>query len=160
MKRIALWLLSTLSVVVLLFGYHTSTAGTLAATPPSLTVAAGKAATPTSGGTGGGSSGNGSNATQGSAARTKVVTGSTVGTRWGPVQVQLTVSGHTVTDVAVLQYPNANGTDQQISSYSLPILMQDTLDAQSADIDMVSGATYTSTGYVQSLQSALDEAGI
>ena len=88
------------------------------------------------------------------------MTGSTVNTRWGPVQVQLTVSGGKITDVAMLQYPNGNGTDQQISSYALPILMQATVDAQSANIDMVSGATYTSTGYLQSLQSAIDQAGI
>lgn len=164
MKRIVTWLLSTISVVVLLFGYHTSTAGTVTATPQSLTVSGGKATTTTSGGTGSGSSGGGSgsgaNAAHRSAAQTRTVTGSTVDTRWGPVQVQLTVSGGRITDVAMLQYPNANGTDQQISSYALPILMQATVDAQSANIDMVSGATYTSTGYLQSLQSALDQAGI
>ena len=160
MKRIVTWLLSTISVVVLLFGYHTSTGGTVAATAPSITVSGGKSSTTTSGGTGGGSSGSGSDASQRSAAKTTTVTGSTVDTRWGPVQVQLTLSGDTIADVAVLQYPNANREDQQISSYALPILMQSTVDAQSADIDMVSGATYTSAGYLQSLQSALDQAGI
>lgn len=166
MKRIVTWLLSTISVVVLLFGYHTSTAGTVAATPQTMTVTGGKATTSTSGGTGNGdgTSGTGSsgrsNATAQQAAQTRTVTGSAIQTRWGPVQVQLTVSGGKITDVAMLQYPNANGTDQQISSYALPILMQDTVDAQSANIDMVSGATYTSTGYLQSLQSALDQAGI
>lgn len=166
MKRNVTWLLSTISVVVLLFGYHTSTDGTVAATPQTMTVSGGKATTTTSGGTGNGDgtsgSGSGSGTTQKSTSKrqTHTVTGSTVNTRWGPVQVQLTVSGGKITDVAVLQYPNANGTDQQISSYSLPILMQDTVDAQGANIDMVSGATYTSTGYLQSLQSALDQAGI
>ena len=160
MKRIVTWLLSTISVVVLLFGYHTSTAGTVAATAPTITVSGGKSTTTTSGGTGGGSSGSGSDAAQRSTAQTTTVTGSTVDTRWGPVQVQLTVSGDKITDIAMLQYPNDNGTDQQISSYALPILMQSTVDAQSADIDMVSGATYTSAGYLQSLQSALDQVGI
>ncbi len=160
MKRIVTWLLSTISVVVLLFGYHTSTSGTVAATAPTLTVSGGKSSTTTSGGTGGGSSGSGSDAAQRSTAQSRTVTGSTVNTRWGPVQVQLTVSGGRITDVAMLQYPNANREDQQISSYALPILMQSTVDAQSADIDMVSGATYTSAGYLQSLQSALDQAGI
>ena len=168
MKRIVTWFLSTLSIVVLLFGYHTSTSGTPAATQQTMTVTGGKATTTTSGGTGNGnngssgsgSSGNGSSASQKSSAQTRTVTGSTVQTRWGPVQVQLTVSGGKITDVAMLQYPNGNGTDQQISSYALPILMQDTMSAQSANIDMVSGATYTSTGYLQSLQSAIDQAGI
>jgi uncharacterized protein with FMN-binding domain len=164
MKRIVTWFLSTLSIVVLLFGYHTSTSGSVTATPQTVITSGGKTTTTTSGGTNGnGTSGNGSggsSATAKSAAQTKTVTGSTVNTRWGPVQVQLTVSGGKITDVAMLQYPNANGTDQQISSYALPILMQDTINAQSANIDMVSGATYTSTGYLQSLQSALDQAGI
>ncbi|MGC0371044.1 FMN-binding protein [Microbacterium sp. SLBN-111] len=55
-------------------------------------------------------------------------------------------------------YPSEDFRDQQINSRALPILVQETLSAQSADIDMVSGATYTSTGYKKSLQSALDEA--
>jgi hypothetical protein len=166
MRRIVTWLLSTISVLVLLFGYHTSTGGTVAATAPTITVPGGKSSTTISGGTGGtggtggGASGSGTGAGQGTAARTTTVTGAAVNTRWGPVQVQLTVTGGQITDVAMLQYPDANGTDQQISSYALPILMQSTVDAQSADIDMVSGATYTSTGYLQSLQSALDQAGI
>jgi uncharacterized protein with FMN-binding domain len=57
----------------------------------------------------------------------------------------------------VVQYPSGNGTDQQINSYALPRLVKETLDAQSANIDMVSGATVTSEGYLQSLQSALDQ---
>jgi uncharacterized protein with FMN-binding domain len=77
---------------------------------------------------------------------------------WGPVQVQLTVSDSTITKVAILQYPDGNGRDLEIANYSLPILINETLKSQSAHIDMVSGATYTSTGYVQSLQSALDRA--
>ena len=60
----------------------------------------------------------------------------------------------------MLQYPNGNGKDQEINSYALPILTSETVDAQSADIDMVSGATVTSVGYQSSLQSALDEVGL
>ena len=56
------------------------------------------------------------------------------------------------------EYPNGNGRDQQINSYALPQLVSETLSAQSASIDMVSGATYTSQGYLQSLQSAIDQA--
>ncbi len=76
------------------------------------------------------------------------------------MQVELTLKGSTITDVTMLQYPSGNPQDDQINSYALPILIQDTLDAQSAQIDMVSGATVTSVGYVQSLQSALDQAGL
>jgi len=74
------------------------------------------------------------------------------------VQVRLTVTGGTISKVDVLQYPSGNGTDQQINDYALPILTQETMDAQSAQIDMVSGATVTSNGYLESLQSALDQA--
>jgi uncharacterized protein with FMN-binding domain len=87
------------------------------------------------------------------------VEGDTVQTRYGPVQVRLAVSGSGITGVDVLQYPSG-GHNQELSSYALPILVQETLDAQSAQVDMVSGATYTSAGYQQSLQSALDRAGL
>jgi uncharacterized protein with FMN-binding domain len=163
MKRIVTWLLGTISVVVMLFGYHTSTAGSLAASPPTSVVSGGKAATTTSG-TGGGSGGSGPGSGSGSTtahkhmSQTSTVTGPTVNTQWGPVQVQLTVNGGTITDVNVLKYPNGNGRDIQIANYALPILIQHTLDAQSAHIDMVSGATFTSYGYLQSLQGALDQA--
>jgi uncharacterized protein with FMN-binding domain len=88
------------------------------------------------------------------------VTGAVADTQWGPVQVQLTLKGRTITKVSVLQYPNGNGLDAQINAQALPILIDETTQAQSAQIDMVSGATVTSTGYLQSLQSALDKAGI
>jgi uncharacterized protein with FMN-binding domain len=58
----------------------------------------------------------------------------------------------------VLQYPSGNSRDTEINSRALPILIQETLDAQDAQIDMVSGATVTSNGYLQSLQSAIDQA--
>jgi uncharacterized protein with FMN-binding domain len=88
------------------------------------------------------------------------VTGDAADTRWGPVQVQLTVTGGTITAVSVVEYPDNNGKDKQINARALPILVRETLKAQSADIDMVSGATVTSDGYVESLQSALDQAGL
>jgi len=78
-------------------------------------------------------------------------------TQWGPVQLQLTYSGDTITDVTVLQRPSGNPKDDEINDGALPVLIQETLDAQTADIDMVSGATVTSEGYLQSLQSALDQ---
>jgi uncharacterized protein with FMN-binding domain len=81
-------------------------------------------------------------------------------TQWGPVEVQLTVSNRKITRVSVLQYPNGNGRDQEINSQALPILTQETVSSQSANIDMVSGATVTSNGYLESLQSALDQASL
>jgi len=165
MKRIALWLLSTVSAVVLLFGYHTSTSGPAAtAQAPVGASLATTSTTTTSGGTdpGTGSSSGSSGSTASSSptpAASSTVTGDVAQTRWGPVQVQITTDGSgTITDVEVLQYPSGNHEDDQINAYALPQLVQATLDAQSADIDMVSGATVTSEGYLQSLQSALDQA--
>lgn len=161
MKRIVLWFMSTLSAVVVLFGYKTSTSSALetvnsatlkpvtitsSATPATTTTTTTKTATAIK------------TATK-TAATTKTVTGPVVQTRWGPVQVQLTVVSSKITAVSVLQYPSGGRSDQ-INAQALPILVSETLKAQSAKIDMVSGATYTSTGYLQSLQSALDKAGI
>ena len=85
-------------------------------------------------------------------------TGSVASTRWGHVQVTITVTDGQITSVSVPTYPNTNGRDKEINAYALPILKQETLSAQSADIDTVSGATVTSDGYKQSLQAALDAA--
>jgi len=89
---------------------------------------------------------------------TKAYTGTAASTRWGDVQVAITVTNGRITDVQVPVYPDGNGRDQEINAYALPTLRQETLDAQSADIDAVSGATVTSDDYLQSLRSALDAA--
>jgi uncharacterized protein with FMN-binding domain len=157
MKRIVLWLLSTVSAVVLLFGYHTSTSGPAATAQPPIGGGPSTSGTSTSGS--GGSSGGAGGTGDGTAPSSgTTVTGGVAQTRWGPVQVQVTTDGSgTITDVEVVEYPHGNGMDQQINAYALPQLVQETLDAQSANIDMVSGATVTSEGYLQSLQSALDQ---
>ena len=74
------------------------------------------------------------------------------------MQVQVTVAGGQISDVQVVDYPDGNGRDRQINQNAIPQLVSETVRAQSAQIDMVSGATYTSRGYVTSLQSALDQA--
>jgi uncharacterized protein with FMN-binding domain len=146
MRRIVIWLASTVTIVVLLFGYHTSTNKTSsAATVPSTS---GPRTTSPNASSGSGSS------------DIKTYAGSVAQTRWGPVQVKITVQSGKITKVTVLQQPNENPKDAEINSYALPILINETTQTQSADIDMVSGATVTSQGYVQSLQAALDEAGI
>ncbi len=160
MRRIATWFLSTVTVVVLMFGYHTSTNSTLSATSQPAFVGSSSTSGSTSSTTksNGGSTGNSNSNTNTTSSST--VTGDVAQTRWGPVQVELTVQAGSVTEVRVLQYPTGNSTDEQINSYALPVLIQETLDSQSANIDMVSGATVTSVGYQQSLQSALDQAGL
>lgn len=160
MKRNVTWLLGTAAVVALLFGYDTSTAGP---TRPGTVIASSAAGSAPTGSTGGATASQASNGTAGStaaAATTRSVTGAVADTRWGPVQVQIAVSGGRITGVSVLQQPDGNGRDQEINSYALPILKQATLSAQSANIDMISGATVTSEGYAQSLQSAIDQAGL
>jgi uncharacterized protein with FMN-binding domain len=74
------------------------------------------------------------------------------------VQVTITVAEGRITAVSVPVYPDSNGKYQQINARALPILTQETIAAQSADIDAVSGATVTSDGYRDSLQAAFDAA--
>jgi uncharacterized protein with FMN-binding domain len=91
-------------------------------------------------------------------ARSGQFTGAVADTMYGPVQVQITVSGGQVTEVTALQLPSDRRRSEEISQYAGPILRTEALRAQSAHVDAVSGATYTSQGYEQSLQSALDQA--
>ncbi len=151
-RRLALWGLTTVSTVVLLFSYRTSTSSQLPA-------ATGTPATTT-----------GTTTTTGAAAATSAakttstysgtVTGTAADTRWGPVQVKVTLASGKITAVDVVEEPDSNNRDQEINADAVPQLVSETLQAQNAQIDMVSGATYTSQGYVTSLQSALDQAGV
>lgn len=181
MKKIVYALMATVTGLVLLFSYRTSVAPestSALADAPSAGLASGStqvvpttpSASPSptasaSASASSGSSGSSSTeSTQTSAPASSsgltdgTFTGQAASTRFGPVQVQITVSGGAITDVQVPQYPSENGRDQQINARALPILVAETAQAQSAQIDMVSGATYTSTGYRTSLQSALDQA--
>jgi uncharacterized protein with FMN-binding domain len=175
-KRISYWALSTLSACVLLYGFDASQRGGAGAnTPATISGGTSDATSGNESGNGSGTSsngssstgsgnGNGSDSSGGSSGSTtsaaKTVTGSVAQTQWGPVQVRLAVKNGSITQVTILQYPHDNGRDVEIADYALPILIQETIKAQSADIDMVSGATYTSEGYVESLQSALDQANL
>ena len=151
-RRILLWFLTTVSTVVLLFGYRTSTSSV----SPDETVGrtdAGATTTPrttttTSPGPG----------TALPAAANGTFTGAAAETRWGPVQTRITVANGRITAVDVVQYPTGNPKDREINADAVPALVDETVRAQGADIDMVSGATVTSTGYLDSLQSALDQA--
>ncbi|WP_060907432.1 FMN-binding protein [Streptomyces scabiei] len=94
----------------------------------------------------------------GVAAGAQTLTGSAVDTEYGPVQVRITVDGGKITKAEAVQQPSG-GRSTQISGDAIPKLNQAAMTASSADIDAVSGATYTSAGYKESLQSALDQAG-
>ena len=85
-------------------------------------------------------------------------TGPVIATRYGPVQVEAVLAAGKLTDVLVLKETDG-GRSRAIDSYALPVLRTEALAAQGANIDVVSGATYTSSGYARSLQAALDKAG-
>ncbi|AZC12860.1 FMN-binding protein [Microbacterium sp. ABRD28] len=189
MKKIVYAVLVTLSGLVMLLSYRTSleavqplaVADTTASTGTTVAPSTGtqssddestesgddesteEGASSTSGSTSS-SSGSSSSSSSGSTATASgltdgTYTGGAANTRYGAVQVQITVSGGVITDVQVPQYPNSNREDQRINGRALPTLVAETTQAQSAQIDMVSGATYTSQGYIASLQSAIDQAG-
>lgn len=178
MRRIALWFMSTLTVLVLLFSYRTSTSSVAATTaqvagsngvgastgltpsPTAASTATATSATPSSSATAATTptATPTSSAAAAQSGTAKTYDGDAVMTRFGNVQVQITVQDGKITAAQVLQVPWNDRHDQQINSYAVPILNQETVAAQSSGIDMVSGATVTSGAYIQSLQSALDQA--
>ncbi|MEU4223982.1 FMN-binding protein [Nonomuraea sp. NPDC026600] len=146
MKRALLAVVTTVIGLVLLLSFKPHDV-TGAAQPPAALAQTQTSATPAP-----------TSAQQSAGART--VDGDAADTRWGPVQVQISVTGGKISSVQVLQAPNENRRDVEINNTALPILQEETMSAQSAQIDSVSGATYTSDGYIQSLQSAIDRAGL
>jgi uncharacterized protein with FMN-binding domain len=162
MRRITLWLFSTVAALVLLFSYRTSTdsdaAPTSAAAAPLDQPTAVPTPAPSSSSGSSPSPSASSTSKAATSTGTRTYTGSIAQTRWGQVQVTITVTDGKITDVGVPLYPNGNGRDQEINAYALPVLKQETLSAQSASINTVSGATVTSDGYLESLQAALDAA--
>lgn len=177
MRRITMWLLATVAAVVLLFSYRTSTMGVAGPSGGTVFSASGNGTTTSGGsgsdpGTGGTASGGGSassdsgsssggtsgGSSDGTTTGGKTYRGTVAQTRWGPIQVTITVANGKITNVSVPVYPNGNRRDQEINSYALPVLTRATIDAQSANIDTISGATVTSDGYRESLQAALDAA--
>lgn len=180
MRRVVLAIGGTVAglVVLLTFKSHTGTSAVSAAAPGG-TAGAGGNATGTSSGAGtangaggtatsgtgsgaGGSAPSGSRTSpgtapaQGDTAGARVITGNVASTVYGPVQVQVAVKAGKIIKVTILQQPSTTAHDLQIGAFAFPQLEAETLSAQSAKIDMVSGASYTSGGYIQSLQSAID----
>jgi uncharacterized protein with FMN-binding domain len=175
MRRAVFAILSTIAGLVGLLSFKTHSASV--ATPPAAVSNTG------SGTTSGGGAGNaaGSSASSGSSSHssgassssksktkstassssaTKTVTGDAVDTQYGPVQVRITVSNGKLTSATAIVYPTQDPRDAQINAYAIPVLEKESVGATSANLDMVSGATYTSEGYLQSLQSALNRAGL
>lgn len=160
MRRVILAIVATAAGLVLLLTFKTHSSTGLASTqsPVIVTPTTGSSSSSGSGKTGAGSSGSSSRSgSAASSAAAKTVAGDEVQTIYGPIQVTITVKGGKITTVNVPVYPNGTMRDVQINSFALPELVQETVAANSASIDGVSGATYTSQGYVSSLQSALDK---
>jgi uncharacterized protein with FMN-binding domain len=141
MRRISLTVLGTIAMLVLLLRYPISF-GTSLASPPAAVNSppaanAGVADVAATGGI--------------------TVTGSAISTRYGIVQIQLTVLGGKITAATAVQAPDGNGRDRQINAHPVPILDRQAVAAQSTHIDGVTGATGTSEGYLDSLLSAIDQ---
>jgi uncharacterized protein with FMN-binding domain len=162
MKRVVLTLVATVIGIVALLSFKTEThhAATASGLPsavlsgsttsaPASAPSAGTSAPPRPGAS-----------TQAPTGPAKSFTGSAIQTRYGTVQIKITVVGTKITDVAFVQLTADDGRSQEINTNAAPTLLQETLTAQNANIDSVSGASYTSEGYLESLQSALDQAGI
>lgn len=164
MRRIVLFAMSTITTLVLLFSYHTSTnsgsatGATVIQTPATTQAAPGPTATPATPTPAATTSSPAATTPAAKAATGGTFTGDTVSTQWGPVQVKITVVSGRITASEAVQHPQGNRRDQEINAYALPVLDAAVVQAQSANLDAVSGATVTSDGYIASLQSAIDQA--
>jgi uncharacterized protein with FMN-binding domain len=149
MQRVVLAVTTTVAGLVMLLSFktHPPTASA-AGSPAPITATSAKATAAPGGGTG----------TASTASTT--VTGAVSQTPYGPVQVRVTVRKGAVTAVSAVQYPSGDANSQQINAYAIPLLDREALAAGNASINMISGATYTSNGYLASLQSALTQAGV
>jgi uncharacterized protein with FMN-binding domain len=164
MRRIILAVVSTVTALVFLLSFKSHTASALATSTPSASASptpsssAPASASSPAASSSASSSGSASSSSASSAATT--VTGNAVQTMYGPVEVQVTVKNGKVTAAKAIEYPDQDPRDAQINSYAIPALNSEAVSASSARIDTVSGATFTSNGYISSLQSALDKAGL
>jgi FMN-binding protein len=150
MRRVILAIVATAAALAFLLSFKTRplSPGTAPAPAPGSDT-----------GTSGGAPGAGTGSAPAGGGPGKTVTGAAWPTVYGPVQVRITVAAGRITAVTALKYPTGTPEDEQINAYAIPQLNKEALAAGSAKIDTVSGATYTSGGYIGSLQSALDRAG-
>lgn len=162
MRRVVLAAVSTIAGLIMLLSFKTHDVAVLTAPPAALGEASPATSTPTTSAPGTAAAGAAPTTTtpKSTSSATVTVTGSAAATRYGPVEVRITVSNGRVTAVEAVEYPTASARDRSINARAIPQLNSEAMIAQSARIDMVSGATYTSRGYLTSLQSALDQAGL
>lgn len=149
MKKFALWIMSAASAAALITSYNVGSQHLIteaAVTSPAAAVASNQQTSATD-----------STATSTSTAA-QSYTGSSVQTPYGPVQVAVTVQNGQVTAAEAVDYPNSDGHSQRINSSAIPQL--NSAASATGTVDTISGATYTSSAYKKSLQSALDQAGL
>ena len=145
MRRVILAVTGTIAGLVALLGFRSHV--------PSAAPAATAGGSGTSTGTSTGTAGTPASPLPAGA---RSVDGNVANTVYGPVQVQVVVKDSKIVRVNILEQPSSTSHDLQIGQVAFPQLISETLAAQSAHVDAVSGASYTSAGYIQSLQSALD----
>ncbi|MEA2587739.1 MAG: hypothetical protein QOH66_666 [Actinomycetota bacterium] len=164
MRRAILAVAATTAIVVGLLHYKTSSAprqfSVAAGAPQTSTPRPGSTAPTAAPSTPPASAPPPTSSTPSPAAASRTVTGPIVTTRFGDVQVAVSLSGQRLTDIRAPQLPYDRARSASISQYVAPVLRSEALAAQSAQIDTISGATYTSDAYAQSLQAALTQAGI
>jgi uncharacterized protein with FMN-binding domain len=152
MRRVILAIVTTAAALVLLLSFKTHTQPAVPGNSPASVIGS-----PTPGGTGSAGAASPAGSSPAGGGVTRTVTGKAFSTIYGPVQVQITVADGRIAKATALEYPQNSPRDQQINAFAIPQLDQEAVAAGSAKIDAVSGATYTSGGYVGSLQNALDQ---
>ena len=159
MRRVILAIVTTAAALALLLSFKTHSQSGPGTSP------AAALGSPTPGGAGpaasssaGGASAGGASAGTQAGGQGKTVTGKAWPTVYGPVQVRITLAGGRITAASAVAYPVNTPRDEQINAFAIPQLNKEAVAAGSAKIDAVSGATYTSGGYIGSLQNALDQA--
>jgi uncharacterized protein with FMN-binding domain len=143
MRRAPIVLSATAFGTAAVLAFHPHRAATPLATASTSPVPSGSTRSPSSSGSSG----------------TKTATGAAMNTRYGPAQVRVTVSNGKIVKVEAVELQSSDAKSQAISSYAAPVLQQSVLAKETAAVDTVSGATYTSLSYEASLQSALDRLG-
>ena len=146
MKRAPIVIGSTVLGTAAVLGFHAHTASVPVATASTSTKTTTTTTTTPSSGSSGGSG-------------SQTALGDPMNTRYGVAQVRVTVSGGKITKIEAVQLQNSDPKSASISSYAAPVLQQSALSKQTAAVDSVGGATYTSASYKGSLQSALDKLG-
>jgi uncharacterized protein with FMN-binding domain len=157
MRRVILAITTTAVALVLLLSFKTQTQSAAPTSPPPAVVGSPSPGSRSPGGTGSPGPASPTKSSPAAAGVTRALTGKTVQTSYGPVQVKIVVTDGRITAATALQYPQGTSYGAQINSSAIPQLNRAAVAAGSAKIDAVSGATYTSGGYIASLQSALDQ---